>query len=186
MRRASAVKTTADYNDMIYAATSEEIQVRRKAFTRKWRLKHRAVADSLEEACDRSLRPAAAEPTAQRAHNQHDRAAARGVQTKDQDPDCAALGRHGPPCYSGHSLPPATSTCQGRRMADALNKKPSLSRLTSQPETIPSCYRRSRHTKFNHSRAARWRRSQGVSCRNSMWERPTVRLIGSSSVTRSA
>ena len=38
---------------MIYAATSEEIQVRRKAFIRKWRLKHRAVADSLEEASDR-------------------------------------------------------------------------------------------------------------------------------------
>src|SRR6202142_2432683 len=39
---------TADYNDMIYAATPQEIAVRRKAFIRKWRLKHRAVADSLE------------------------------------------------------------------------------------------------------------------------------------------
>jgi transposase-like protein len=44
---------TADYNDMIYATTPEEITVRRKAFIRKWRLKHRAVADSLEEAGDR-------------------------------------------------------------------------------------------------------------------------------------
>ena len=44
---------TADYNDMIYAATREEIETRRKAFIRKWRLKHRAVADSLEEAGDR-------------------------------------------------------------------------------------------------------------------------------------
>ena len=44
---------TADYNDMIYAATPEEIEVRRKAFIRKWRLKHRAVADSLEEAGER-------------------------------------------------------------------------------------------------------------------------------------
>jgi transposase-like protein len=43
----------ADYTDMIYAATPEEIEVRRKAFIRKWRLKHRAVADSLEEAGDR-------------------------------------------------------------------------------------------------------------------------------------
>ena len=42
----------ADYNDMIYAATPEEIEARRKAFIRKWRLKHRAVADSLEEAGD--------------------------------------------------------------------------------------------------------------------------------------
>ena len=44
---------TADYTDMIYAATREEIEVRRKAFIRKWRLKHRAVADSLEEAGER-------------------------------------------------------------------------------------------------------------------------------------
>jgi putative transposase len=42
-----------DYRDMIYAATREEIEMRRKAFIRKWRLKHRAVADSLEEAGDR-------------------------------------------------------------------------------------------------------------------------------------
>ena len=44
---------TADYTDMIYAATAEEIEERRKAFVRKWRLRHRAVADSLEEAGDR-------------------------------------------------------------------------------------------------------------------------------------
>ena len=43
---------TADYTDMIYAATAEEIDERRKAFLRKWRLRHRAVADSLEEAGD--------------------------------------------------------------------------------------------------------------------------------------
>ena len=44
---------STDYNDMIYAATPEEIGKRRKAFLRKWRTKHRAVADSLEEAGDR-------------------------------------------------------------------------------------------------------------------------------------
>ena len=44
---------TADYNDMIYAATREEVEARRKAFLRKWRLKHSAVADSLQEAGDR-------------------------------------------------------------------------------------------------------------------------------------
>ena len=44
---------TADYNDMIYATTREEIEARRKAFIRKWRLKHRAVADSLGEAGER-------------------------------------------------------------------------------------------------------------------------------------
>jgi putative transposase len=44
---------TSDYNDMIYATTPEEIAARRRAFIRKWRLKHRAIADSLEEAGDR-------------------------------------------------------------------------------------------------------------------------------------
>ena len=44
---------TADYNDMIYATTRGEIETRRKAFLRKWRLKHKAVADSLQEAGDR-------------------------------------------------------------------------------------------------------------------------------------
>ncbi len=39
---------TEDYRDMIYAETAEEIKHRRKAFLRKWRLKCRAVAGSLE------------------------------------------------------------------------------------------------------------------------------------------
>lgn len=44
---------SADYRDMIYAETAQEVARRRKAFLRKWRLKCRAVADSLEEAGDR-------------------------------------------------------------------------------------------------------------------------------------
>jgi putative transposase len=44
---------SADYTDMIYAATPQEVEARRKAFLRKWRLKCRAVADSLEEAGER-------------------------------------------------------------------------------------------------------------------------------------
>jgi transposase-like protein len=43
----------ADYDDMIYADTSEEVEKRRKAFLRKWRMRHSAVADSLDEAGDR-------------------------------------------------------------------------------------------------------------------------------------
>jgi len=42
-----------DYRDMIYADTAAEVKTRRKAFLRKWCLKCRAVADSLEEAGDR-------------------------------------------------------------------------------------------------------------------------------------
>ena len=44
---------TADYTDMIYAPTAQEVAVKRGAFLRKWRLRCRAVADSLEEAGDR-------------------------------------------------------------------------------------------------------------------------------------
>lgn len=37
----------------IYADTKQEIETKRKAFIRKWRLKCKAVADSLEEAGDK-------------------------------------------------------------------------------------------------------------------------------------
>jgi putative transposase len=46
-------EVSADYNDMIYAQSRQEIEANRKAFIRKWRLKCRAVADSLEEAAER-------------------------------------------------------------------------------------------------------------------------------------
>jgi len=44
---------SADYNDMIYATSATEVEQRRRAFIHKWRLKCKAVADSLEEAGDR-------------------------------------------------------------------------------------------------------------------------------------
>ena len=42
-----------DYRDMIYAKIAKGVETRRKAFLGKWRLKCKAVADSLEEAGDR-------------------------------------------------------------------------------------------------------------------------------------
>jgi putative transposase len=44
---------SADYKDMIYADTKQEVESKRKAFLRKWRLKCPAVAVSLEEAGDK-------------------------------------------------------------------------------------------------------------------------------------
>jgi putative transposase len=44
---------SADYRDMIYAATKQEVEATRKAFIRKWCLKCPAVAASLEEAGDK-------------------------------------------------------------------------------------------------------------------------------------
>ena len=46
-------EVTADYTDMIYAETAKDVEVRRRAFLRKWRLRCPAVATSLEEAVDR-------------------------------------------------------------------------------------------------------------------------------------
>ena len=54
---------TEDYRDMIYADTAAEIEKRRRAFLRKWRLKCRAVADSLEEAGDRLFTFTRLDPT---------------------------------------------------------------------------------------------------------------------------
>ena len=44
---------SADYKDMIYADTKQEVEIKRKVFLRKWRLKCPAVAVSLEEAGDK-------------------------------------------------------------------------------------------------------------------------------------
>ena len=46
-------EVSADYTDMIYAETAKQVQAKRKAFLRKWRLRCPAVAASLEEAGDR-------------------------------------------------------------------------------------------------------------------------------------
>jgi transposase-like protein len=43
---------TADYTDMIYAANPQDIEELRRTFIHKWRIRHRAVGDSLEEAAD--------------------------------------------------------------------------------------------------------------------------------------
>ena len=48
-----ADEIAADYADMIYAKTAKDVETRRKAFLRKWRVKCEAVATSLEEAGDR-------------------------------------------------------------------------------------------------------------------------------------
>jgi putative transposase len=48
-----AEEIAADFSDMIYAKTAKEVATRRKAFIRKWRIKCRGVADSLEEAGDK-------------------------------------------------------------------------------------------------------------------------------------
>ena len=163
----------ADYTDMIYAATPEEIEARRKAFIRKWRLKHRAVADSLEEAGERLLtftrlppsqwRSARTTNAIERLHEEFKRRIK--TQTVLPSADTAAM-LFWALLASGQinmrkSLP---SRRRGSMAGRRSPQSPSISRLTSQPETIPSCYRRSRHTKFQpHSGRHRLQKTKGKS-----------------------
>ena len=102
---------TADYNDMIYATTPEEIEARRKAFIRK------NGGSTLVH-----LHAPAAEPMAQRAHHQCNRAAARRVQAKDQDANRAAVSRHRSHAVLGAARLWTDQHAQGRWMADARRK----------------------------------------------------------------
>ena len=114
-----------DYRDMIYAATRGEVETQRKAFIRKWRLKCRAVADSLEEAGDKLFTftrfppPMEVDPNLER-----DRAIARRVQAPDQDPDRAALRRNRGHAVLGAARFRADHHAQGRRMAEPRRETP--------------------------------------------------------------
>src|SRR3981081_150930 len=57
-----------------------------------------------------------------------------------------------PPCCSGRCSPQARSICAKLMAGRHSPQSPSISQLTSQPETIPSCDRRSRHAKFQPHR----------------------------------
>ena len=110
----------ADYTDMIYAATPEDIAMRRKAFIRKWRLKHHAVAHSLEEAGTSVIRVCtiAAEPMAQRADHECDRTTARGVQASDQNADRPAISRDCHHVVLGAACFRPNQHAKSRRLAD--------------------------------------------------------------------
>ena len=108
---------SADYTDMIYAATPEEIETRRKAFIRKRRLKHRAVADSLEEAGEQLFtftrqppsqwKSARTTNAIERLHEEFK----RRIKTQTVPPSAETAA-----CYSGHYWLPVRSAC-GKLMA---------------------------------------------------------------------
>ena len=140
---------TADYNDMIYATTPEEIEVRRKAFIRKWRLKHRAVADSLEEAGERLFTFTRLPPSQwrsvrttnaiERLHEEFKRRIK--TQTVLPSADTAAM-------LFWALL--ASGQINMRKVDgwQTLSTKPIDQPIDLPPETIPSCYPRMRHTEF--------------------------------------
>ena len=82
---------------MMYAKTAGEAIAKRKAFLKKWRLRCRGVANSLEEAGERlfTFPGYPREPMEVIAHHQRYLAPARGVQALDQDPVRPAHSRNG-------------------------------------------------------------------------------------------
>ena len=131
------------------AATRQEIEARRKAFIRKWRLKHRAVVDSLEEAGDRLFtftrlppsqwRSARTTNAIERLHEEFK----RRIKTQTVLPSADTRR-----CCSGRCSHRARSICARSMVGRRSQQNSSISQLTSLPEAIPSCYRRSRHAEF--------------------------------------
>ena len=131
---------------MIYAATREDIETRRKAFIRKWRLKHRAVADSLVEAGDRLFtftrlppsqwRSARTTNAIERLHEEFKRRIK--TQTVLPSADTAAM-LFWALLASGQINMRKVDGWQ--TLAENFIGQP----IDLPPETIASCYRRSRH-----------------------------------------
>jgi transposase-like protein len=141
----------ADYTDMVYAATPEDIAARRKAFISKSRLKHRPVADSLEEADDRLFSFAQLPPSqwrSARTTNAIDDCMRSSSAASKRKPCCPQ--QRLPPCCSGRCSPPVRSTCARSMAGRHSPQRPSISQLTSPPEPLPSCRWRLRHIEFQH------------------------------------
>jgi hypothetical protein len=145
-------EVTDDYNHMLYARTAAEVETRRKAFIRKWRLKHHPVADSLEEAGGRLFtftrfpqcqwRALRTTNVIERLHEEFRR--------KIKTQTCC----HPPtplPCCSGHCLLPARSACAGLK-AGARLPPVQVSQLTSPHDAIAFLHRRPALPNSNHIR----------------------------------
>jgi putative transposase len=122
---------SVDYTDMIYAETTKEIEARRTAFLRKWRLKCRAVADSLEGAAAKQMHGEApfaftrlpssqwkSARTTNAIERLHESAKHCFAQAAHQDADRAALGRDRGDAVLGLARLRPDQHAQGRWMAD--------------------------------------------------------------------
>ena len=144
----------ADYTDMIYAATPEDIATRRKAFVRKWRLKHRPVADSLR-AGDRLFTFTQLPPSQWRsarttnAIEQLHEEFKRRIKTQTVLPSAETAAM-----LFWRCSPPVRSTC-ARSMAGRRSPQgPSISQLTSPLHSITSCRWRYATSNSNKKRDA--------------------------------
>ena len=115
---------TADYSDMIYAATHEEIEARRKAFIRKWRLstapsptawRRPVIASSPSLVCRRASGEAREQPT---LSNVYTKSSSGGSKRRPG----AAIGGYRCHVVLGVARLRPDQHAQGRWLADARHK----------------------------------------------------------------
>ena len=122
-----------------------EIEARRKAFIRKGAQaprRRRQPGGSRRSAVHLARLP----PSQWRSARTTKRSALHRSSNEDQNADRAPSADTAAMLF-WRCLPPARSTCARSMAADARHK-PIDQPMTSQPETIPSCYPRSRHAEF--------------------------------------
>ncbi|MGY4463993.1 hypothetical protein ACVWYI_008006 [Bradyrhizobium sp. LB13.1] len=111
---------TADYNDMIYGATREEIEVAQGLHPQ---MAAQASCGGRQPAGSRRpalhLHATAAESMEERTHHECNRAAARRVQATDQDADRVAISGHGGNVVLGFARFRPDQHVQGRRLENA-------------------------------------------------------------------
>ena len=144
-------EVSADYTDMIYAETAKEIEERRKAFLRKWRLKSgrsptawrkRVTGCSPSPACRPANGARRAPPMPSNGCTRSSSAASRPRPScRRRRPQLCCFGR----CSRPDRSPCARSTA-GRRLPP---NQPTRS-LTSPPDPLTSSRRRRRHGIFHH------------------------------------
>jgi Transposase, Mutator family len=140
---------------------AREIEARRKAFIRKWRLKHRAVAHSLQDAGDRLFTFVRLPPTQWRSARTTNAIERLHEEFKRRTKTQTVLPSADPrPCNFGRCLPRARSTCAKLMVGRPSPQRPLLSQLTSQPDQILSTCRRSRRANSNHISDA----TSGLAC----------------------
>jgi hypothetical protein len=143
---------------MIYAATPEEIAVRRTAFIRKWRLRHRAVTDgdrlfTFTRLPPTQWRSARTTNAIERLHEEFK----RRIKMQTVLPSALTAA-----CCSGRCSPQDRSTCARLKVGRRLPQNPSINRLTSLPDSVLSKCRRSSHAEFQHIKLRQLARSGAV------------------------
>lgn len=123
----------ADFNDMVHAKTAAEVVAKRKAFLAKWKLRCRAVADSLDEAGARLFTFLRYRPNsgARSGPRMRSSARTRNPGAGSRPSACCPVPRT-PRCCSGRSSPRVRSPC-----AASTAGRPSsahLPTLTSPPD----------------------------------------------------